>query len=88
MANGFRAAEAVMESVIRRDVRRDIGGDAQRIHHINTRYDNISFKHVLLPVWVAAFRYRGDAYPFVVNGQTGRGRGARPYSAIKIAART
>jgi len=85
LEEGFRAAEAVMESVIRGDVRRDIGGDAQRIHHIDTRYDNISFKHVLLPVWVAAYRYRDTTYPFVVNGQTGRVSGARPYSAIKIA---
>jgi DNA-directed RNA polymerase subunit RPC12/RpoP len=86
LEEGFKAAEEVMKSVIRRDVRQDIGGDAQRIQHIDTRYDNISFKHVLLPVWVAAFRYRGDSYPFVVNGQTGRVSGARPYSAIKIAA--
>jgi DNA-directed RNA polymerase subunit RPC12/RpoP len=86
LEEGFKAAEAVMKSVIRRDVHQDIGGDAQRIQHIDTRYDNISFKHVLLPVWVAAYRYRGSSYPFVVNGQTGRVGGARPYSAIKIAA--
>ncbi|MGI9501260.1 MAG: zinc ribbon domain-containing protein, partial [Geminicoccaceae bacterium] len=63
----------------------DIGGDSQRIHDIQTRYGDISFKHILLPVWVASYRYGGKAYQFVVNGQTGEVQGERPYSWIKIA---
>ena len=39
-----------------------------------------------LPVWMAAYKYRGKTYRFVVNGQTGRVQGERPYSAWKIAA--
>jgi hypothetical protein len=45
----------------------------------------ITFKHVLLPVWMAAYRYKGKSYRFVVNGQTGRVQGERPWSAVKIA---
>jgi len=41
---------------------------------------------VLLPVWLAAYKYRGKSYRFVVNGQSGRVQGERPYSAWKIAA--
>ena len=44
----------------------------------------MKFKHVLLPIWVAAFRYRGKVYQILVNGQTGEVQGARPYSWIKI----
>ena len=40
--------------------------------------------HLLLPVWVAAYRYRGRSFRFVVNAQTGRVRGERPWSWIKI----
>ncbi|MEM9975593.1 MAG: primosomal protein N' (replication factor Y) - superfamily II helicase, partial [Pseudomonadota bacterium] len=32
-----------------------------------------------------AYRYNGKSYRFVVNGRTGRVRGERPWSAIKIA---
>ena len=81
---GFREATTEMAQVIRMDVRRDIGGDAQRIHDIQTRYGDVSFKHILLPVWVASYRYGGKAYQFVVNGQTGEVQGERPYSWIKI----
>jgi hypothetical protein len=82
---GCREAHDEMAHVIRRDVTHDIGGDGQRIHDIQTRYANVSFKHVLLPVWVAAYRYRSKPYQFVVNGQTGEVQGERPYSMIKIA---
>lgn len=85
LESGFREASQEMAHVIRRDVIHDIGGDGQRIHDIQTRYADVSFKHVLLPVWVAAYRYRGKPYQFVVNGQTGEVQGERPYSMIKIA---
>jgi DNA-directed RNA polymerase subunit RPC12/RpoP len=42
-----------------------------------------SFKLVLLPVWVAAFRYGGKEYSVVVNGQTGAVHGQRPASGLK-----
>ena len=45
----------------------------------------MTFKHILLPVWLAAYKYQGKTYRFVVNGRTGRVQGERPWSAIKIA---
>jgi ribosomal protein S27E len=82
---GMDEALSVMDAQIRRDIRRDIGGDAQRIGHVDTDVSNVTFKHILLPVWLAAYRYRGKPYRFVVNGQTGKVQGERPWSAIKIA---
>lgn len=81
---GFEEAKQVMERQIRQDIRRDIGGDEQRIDHMAIRIDDVTFKHVLLPVWVAAYKYRGQSYRFVVNGQTGKVQGERPWSWIKI----
>lgn len=83
---GYEIARAVMNRTIEGDVRRDIGGDQQRISRLDTKVGALTFKHVLLPIWVAAFRYRGKAYRFVVNGRTGAVEGERPYSAAKIAA--
>ena len=73
-----------MERVIRRDVKFDIGGDRQRIHDVDTQVSDVTFKHILLPVWLAAYKYRGRTFRFVVNGRTGRVQGERPYSAINI----
>ena len=85
LEDGLIEARARMDAVIARDVRMDIGGDRQRIHSIDTQWSGVTFKHVLLPVWVAAYKYGGRSFRFVVNGQTGRVRGERPYSAWKIA---
>jgi ribosomal protein S27E len=82
---GFTEARAKMDRQIERDVRFDIGGDRQRIHSIDTALSDVTFKHVLLPVWMAAYKYQGKSYRFVVNGQSGRVQGERPWSAWKIA---
>jgi len=82
---GYAQARARMQGVIESDIRRDIGGDAQQILSLETSVSDITFKHVLLPIWMAAYRYRGRTYRFVVNGQTGKVSGERPWSAIKIA---
>ncbi len=83
---GFEEARQVMNATIARDVRFDIGGDEQRVHGIDTDVTGVTFKHVLLPLWLAAYKYRGKSYRFIVNGRTGAVAGERPYSAWKIAA--
>lgn len=85
LAEGHREARGRMENVIRSDVRRDIGGDEQRIHQVDTRWSDETFKHILLPVWMAAYKYNGKSYRFLVNGQTGEVQGERPWSVWKIA---
>ena len=84
LEDGFAEARSYMDRIIERDVKFDIGGDRQRVHSIDTRLSGLTFKHILLPVWLAAYKYRGKTYRFVVNGRTGRVQGERPYSAIKI----
>ncbi len=39
---------------------------------------------MLLPVWIAAYRYHDQVFRFLVNGQTGEVVGKAPYSWIKI----
>ncbi|SLN23083.1 TFIIB-type zinc finger domain-containing protein [Pseudooctadecabacter jejudonensis] len=84
LEDAFVEARAYMDRIIHRDVKFDIGGDDQRVNSVDTQLGTLTFKHVLLPVWLAAYKYRGKTYRFVVNGRTGRVQGERPYSAIKI----
>ena len=84
LEDGYRAARHQMDRTILRDVKFDIGGDQQRVHDVDTTFSNVTFKHILLPVWLAAYRYRGKTYQFVVNGQTGRVQGERPWSIWKL----
>jgi len=85
LAEGFDHARQSMDVHIRTLVRRDIGGDEQRISSVRTQHDNVTFKHVLLPVWISAYRYKNKTYRFLINGRTGEVQGERPWSWAKIA---
>jgi hypothetical protein len=62
----------------------DVGGDTHRGLNVRNEYAGVTFKHALLPVWIAAYRYNGKAYQFVVNGQTGEVVGVAPWSVVKV----
>ncbi|HET6893459.1 MAG TPA: hypothetical protein VFH31_20340, partial [Pyrinomonadaceae bacterium] len=85
LGQGFEGAKQRCAVAIANDVRQDIGGDEQRIHHIATHYSGITFKHLLLPVYAGAYRFNQKIYQIVVNGRTGEIHGDRPYSFWKIA---
>ena len=84
LSDGRDKSHDIMAGVIDQDVRRDIGGDVQRVDSVSTDYSAETFKHILLPVWTAAYKYGGKSYQFLVNGQTGEVQGERPYSWWKI----
>ena len=50
-----------------------------------THHGAITFKHLLLPVWLLAYRYREKTYQVLINAGTGEVQGDRPYSWAKIA---
>ena len=82
----FDEAKGRMESEIATTVRRDIGGDQQRVHSAQTRWSGLTFKHLLLPIWLLAVTFEGQTYQVMINGVTGEVVGERPYSKVKIAA--
>lgn len=63
----------------------DVPGDTQRALNVVNRFSDEKFKHVLLPVWIAVYRYQGKPFRFLVNGQTGEVTGHAPWSVLKIA---
>jgi hypothetical protein len=82
---GLERAKELMEPQIHQTIRQDIGGDEQQIDRVSTRYWNVTLKHLLLPAWVGAYRFRDRVYQAIVNARTGEVQGDRPYSAAKIA---
>jgi len=84
LKEGFDEAKDRMKPVIESTVKSDIGGDEQIVNSVNTTYNNITFKHILLPLWISAYRYQDKVYRFTVNARTGEVQGERPYSFWKI----
>lgn len=85
LKEGFEEAKSKMEVAIRENVLRDIGGFHQRILFMTSSYNHITFKHILLPIWISSYRYQNKVYRFMINGRTGQIQGDRPYSWGKIA---
>lgn len=77
---------------VRKDITSDIysrvvskiGGDQVRSVHIDTSYESILFKHILLPVWMSSYSFKDKIYRFMVNGQTGEIQGDSPISIKKV----
>lgn len=84
LEQGFVEAKERMRPRIESVVCGDIGGDEQRISSMDTAYSGVTFKHILLPVWLSAYRFRNTVYRFMVNARTGEIVGERPYSPVKI----
>ena len=84
LEQGFALMKEVIAEQIETDVRDDIGGDEQSIDELSTHYSGITFKHLLLPVYAGAYRFKGKVFQIIVNARTGEIQGDRPYSSVKI----
>ena len=80
----FPEASDRMESEIDQTVRRDIGGDRQEVFHKRTDYRSLTFKHLLLPIWLLTVVYQGRPFQVFINGVTGEVQGQRPWSKVKL----
>ena len=81
---GFVTAQAKIDADQQQRCSGDVPGDTQRSLSVQSSYSNLTFKHVLLPIWIAAYRYDQKVFRFLVNGQTGEVQGKAPYSVWKI----
>jgi DNA-directed RNA polymerase subunit RPC12/RpoP len=82
---GFTECQEQIRAELRSDVQRRIGGDEQRIERIDTQFNALTYKHLLLPVWMLAYAWRNKTHQVIVNACSGEVQGERPYSWIKIA---
>lgn len=74
-----------IRSQIASKVRFECGADHVRNVQFSTTYDNITYKYLMLPIWLSSFQYKSKVYQFMVNGQTGKVGGKAPISPIRVA---
>jgi hypothetical protein len=86
LEEGFALAKKEVEKAVRADCINDIGGEKQRLHEVSTKYRELTYNLVLLPVWSVRYSLNGKQWEALVNGHTGEITGQRPYSVAKILA--
>ena len=77
-------ATTTMERSIETTIKRDIGGDQQRIHQRHVDWREMTYKHLLLPIWLLTVIYQEKPFQVYINGVTGEVQGNRPWSKVKI----
>lgn len=73
-----------LEKHITTEIRNDHHADRVRNLNVGTDFQDITYKYLLLPIWVSNFKYNDKVYQFMVNGQTGKVSGKTPISIPKI----
>lgn len=75
---------ADMNAQVERMCAGQVPGDTHRNLQVDARYGGRTFKHILVPVWLATYTYGKKSFQVVVNGYTGKMAGEHPLSWIKI----
>ena len=83
---GFAMSKMLIDPLVKQMCLYDIGGDYQILERYQTRHEKPTFKHVLLPAWIASYRYYGKVFHILVNARTGEVVGDRPWSVLKTIA--
>lgn len=52
--------------------------------NVSTKHEKVTFKYIMLPIYIGNFSYKKKVYNFHVNGETGKVYGKTPVSWIKV----
>jgi hypothetical protein len=82
----LNARQTVIKQV-RRDLYHKIepGREKRNLDNGAGKWSGMTFKNILLPLWVSTYTYQGKVYRVLVNGVTGKAGGSKPRDSFKIA---
>ncbi len=63
----------------------EVGREKRNLNLGGHSWSGMTFKHILLPLWVGAYQFQGQDYRLMINGQTGKVTGAKPRDPLKLA---
>ena len=84
IADCWSMAKGRIDSLLKSKILSQYSYDRIAYFNIATSHANVTYKYVMLPVYVGNFNYKNKLYNFYVNGSTGRTFGKYPKSIVKI----
>jgi len=88
LKNGLEKVDEILDKKIKgfcmkkadeEGVQKQIPIDFKERPALSTAKDGLTFKHILLPVWIAVYKHKGKPMRFIVNGVNGNTYGYRPF---------
>jgi ribosomal protein S27E len=77
-------SRALMDATMERLCSSQVPGDTFRDLQLRSQYDERTFKHVLVPIWVVTYTFGARSFKIIVNGHSGEIAGDHPRSWVKI----
>lgn len=74
-----------LRNAISSQIRSNHSADEVRDIQMTAFYQDITYKYLLLPIWISNYKYNDKVYQFMVNGQTGKVSGRSPISIGRVA---
>ena len=80
----WQNAKNVMDKTLRREILSQYHYDVVDFLNVDTSHSSVTYKYVLLPVYILNFPYKKKLYPIYINGNTGKVTGKTPISPLKV----
>ena len=80
----WKPAQGEIDRELKIRITRSIHADEVRGLRFQTAFSSVTFKSVLLPVWVSSYQFKSKTYKFMINGQSGEVNGQSPVSALRV----
>ncbi|MBR7160180.1 MAG: hypothetical protein IKD20_03990 [Clostridia bacterium] len=81
---GYHIAQEIMSDDIRSAIISQYDADVVDYIDINTEYSAVTYKYVLLPMWICTYKYGKKVYTFYTNGESGKSYGKTPLSPWRV----
>ena len=81
----WSVAKSKIDAVIKKSILSKYVYDVVDYLNVSTKHERVTYKYVMLPVYVGNFTYRKKLFNFYVNGTTGKVTGKTPVSPWRVA---
>ncbi len=62
----------------------EIGHKKRNLQIGTGKWTDMTYKHILLPIWVGIYKFKGKSYRILLNGQNGKISGQKPRDSLKL----
>ena len=84
VSDSWNNAKVVMDEKLKRAILSQYNYDVLRYINVSTIHNNVTYKYVLLPIYLMSFPFKNKPYNVYVNGNTGKVTGKTPISPLRV----
>lgn len=80
----WNEAKGVIDNNLRRLILSQYHYDVVSYLNVSTTHSNVTYKYVMVPVYIGSYKYGKKMYGFMTNGVTGKTKGKAPVSPWRV----